>query len=1478
MGAAKSRSKGRRLWRGLLFLVASVSVIVITIGVLLLFPVVQTFIAQVVSQHFSERLGTTIRIERVEIRPFGDNRLHGVFVADLDGDTLLAAEELWLRTPAVSLSRERISLNKLELHAAHFHLTTPAGGTKSNLTLLLDRLGPGDTTSSGSDWRIVCRRIEVRDLHFTYDDHNVERIPYGVDFDHVDVRHAHLTARELRVAGDSILARLDSVSLVETSGLQLERLSGDAHISPRGIIVDSLRLRTPRSDIQGNMALRTDSFGDLSSFSTHVQMLVDLRPSRVEFADIALFAPDLQGMELLVQASGRVRGPLYEMKGRNLDIRVGDRTYFRGNAELSGLPDFANTFMMVDVDELLADPKDLALVPVPPFTSGAHLALPAEVQRLGPVHFSGNFTGFPSSFTTYGSVRTAAGDLRTDLTYERDTVSQVIALRGRVATEGFNVAQVLGDRTLGLVACDLRLSARGRDIPTTIAELDGAIDHISLGGRSVGGIVLNGRLERNLFNGRLTCHDPNLDLDFDGLADLRGPWPKVDFRSSVRRLDLRALQLIEGSGFSDLVFDVEAVGELAPDDLQGEVHLTDVQYCQDTLDIDIGDVSLRSWSENGEGRIGLASEALELQINGTILPTRLPDAVMSVLYSVFPALREKVVYPANDQHFTFEAQVGRAQPLLDLLVPGLEVAEGTIATGEFDSRYFDLRTEVTAPRLGYAGVRGVSVSIVLDKTIDMLTFRLRGADQMIGDSLAIGDLEVTGKAYQDEVLMNATWTSPDHSTNGKLHANALVVNDHRVEIDLLPSTLFLGRGDWVSDAVSHIVIDSSTISLDTLELSNGPQHVRLGGSIGKDTTLAMAFALKDVAMENLRPLLDGPSLHGTLSGSGRVHDLYRTPYLLSQLRIDSLAIEQHPVGDLLFQAAWNEAERAINVDGSMRRGQLQALDFHGRFNPGQEQELEIGLDLDRFDLRFLDPYLPEEISDIQGRVTGRIDITGTMATPVINGSALLEEAGLRIGYLNTFYHFTHRVDILPDMFTLDNVVLLDERGNKARLIGTIIHNGLRDWNFDVSGTMDRFMVLNTRVDDNDLFYGDAYATGDISVGGYLDNLEIVLNASTGKGTDIHFPLGASRDVGGISFVRFIAPGTLNDTIAEVLDLSGIRLDLNVQVTPDAALELIFDPTVGDIMRGRGKGDLSMTVTPSGEFSMKGDVEITEGDYLFTLRNLVNKRFTVEPGGRISWFGDPFDAILNIDAIYKLRAGLYDVMPAALRTEAHKKRVPVEVIMHLSQRLMNPDIAFDVRLPSVDEATRTQVQSALTTTDDLNKQVFSLVMLNRFLPNGTTAGSENTSGLGAGSATTGTELLSNQVSNWLSQVSNEFDLGVNWRAGDNLTQDEVELAVSTQILNDRLLLSTNVGVQYGAAGNQQNNLIGDFSAEYMLTQDGKVRLKAYSQSNDRNLNQVDQAPYTQGIGVGYREDFNDLSELWQKLRNIFRPDERDVRFD
>ncbi|MCB0766163.1 MAG: translocation/assembly module TamB [Flavobacteriales bacterium] len=1445
-------------------------------AVLLLWSPVQTRVVGWLSERASEELGTEVRIGRVAISLKGQLVLERLFVADLDADTLVSAASMRVKGLRIHPGAHLVSMSGFDLEDVRFRLRTPVGGTKSNLTLLLERLGESDTTSAGADWTIRCTRFNIEEMHFSFDNENVPRIPFGVDLEHVGVTHAHIAGRGLEVVGDSIVADLNRLRLVEQGGLEVTELSGRTAVSGKGIVIQDLRLRTPASAADGELRFITESWRDYNAFNEKVMMRADLDTAHVDFADIALFAPGLEGIKYPIDVSGRIRGTIADLKGRNMRIAFGQRSRFSGAAELSGLPDIMNTFMVLDIDELTTDPDDLSGLPVPPFTSGDKLALPAELYKLGRIGFSGNFTGFLRAFTAYGTTTTQLGVLNTDVSYDRDTLSNVFTIAGRVVTPGFDLGPLTGTSTLGPLAANLRLKASGLSFRTAKADLEGTFPMITVNGRSISGITANGRLERNLFNGALSVADEKLKLRFEGLADLRKKWPQVDFSAQVDHMDLRALGFVPTPGYNSLKMDITAAGRFSPDSLLGSLSARDISYCVGEVDHELGDITLRSGRGSGRNIVELDADFATARVEGLFQPTHLPALITNTVYSVFPSLGNEVDYRQAEQHFSFSVVARDADAVLALVMPKLRVASGTSFTGSFDSRAFDVDLSARIPWMEYGDLRLDSVDVMTEKTVDVLAFAVRSTRQTYRDSMWFVGSEVTGLAYQDEVELSAGWAGSNSGTNGRVDVQGQVRGLRSVDLDLLPSTLHLGRGNWHNKEVAHIVIDSSTVVVDTLTLENGGQQVAVSGLMTRDPGEALLFAMHDVDLVNFEPLMEGPSIAGKVSGDGRLYDLYGTPYLESYLCADSVRVEDKPVGDIRFHADWSEETGSVALSGELTRGPLKALDFVGRMQPKQENKLDVDLVFDHFDLTFIDPYLPEGISDIQGMVTGTVDVSGNLAEPLVNGVVDLQDAGLRIDYLNTLYTFSNEVKIAPDMFALDLVTVKDEEGNTGRIGGTILHNGLKDWNFNVWGTVRNLMVLNTTVADNSLYYGKAFANGDVEVSGSVDRLEISVDASTGPGTDIHFPVGGSTEVSDVGFVRFVSQDS-SATDEEEVDLTGIALDLNARVTPDAHFELIFDPTIGDVMAGRGQGDIEMTVSPTGEFRMRGQVEVTEGDYLFTLRNVVNKRFEVVPGGRIVWYGDPLDAQLDIQAQYRVRAPLYDIMFE--KNDAYKKRVPVDVVMQLRENLMNPEIGFEVRMPTVDDDIRTRVNSVLSTEQERNRQVFALIVLNRFVQPQSLAGSGTPGSGGNVVGTTGFELLSNQVSNWLSKLSDAFDLGVNYRPGDNITQDELEVAMSTQLFNERLLLTTNVGVSTGAQTSTNNSgLIGDFQLEYLLTPEGRLRAKAFSVSNDRNLNRSDQAPTTQGAGVAYREEFRNWDELWQKLKNNFRPASKDRVFD
>ena len=1451
-------------------------VVVLFLSVLLIYPAVQTGLATVLTNELQERTGLNMRVQRIEIRPFGPVHLHGVHIKDLHGDTLIHVDHLWVKGLRYDSGKKRIRARSLELDGGRFALRTEPGDTRSNLTLFLNELSSKDTTSATGPLVIECGVFKVHEMHFSFHDPNVPVLPFGVDLRHVDTRHVNVQGSGLNVVGDTIRAQLDQVGFMDRSGLVLERFSGGAMVGPAGIQVDDMVLRTTDSRLIGDVKLITNSLDDLSEFEELVELRIDLDSSLVDFADIAYFAPDIEGMRLPINVSGRFRGTIADLKARDLELSFGTRSRFQGDVDMTGLPDIQNTFMYIDAESFLTDASDLSRLPVPPFLAGGRLELPAEIERLGTIRFSGNFTGFVRSFTAFGKTRTDAGSLTTDISMDRNAANGRFAFRGSLTSDGFDLGKVLDTRTLGPITSNIRVDATGSDLSSLQGDLEGEIPLFTFNGSTITNIEVDGHLEKDLFDGALSCRDPKLDLLFDGTADLRGQWPVVNFTADLHHADLVALNIVEGEGFNSLNVRVNANADLDPDDYVGTVEVQGISYCDEDGDHELGDLFISREKVDGRSLLQLRSDAVDLDVRGKLLPTTLPDALASVLFSVFPALSNTVSYAHVDQDFDFELTTRDTREVFRLFVPDLVLSKDAHFAGHFNGRSFDLGLSATIPYVEYGVFSGESVEVVLDKTMDVLAFSFESARGGAGDSTFLSGVHVSGKGYQDELEIRTGWAGSSAGSEGDLFLSGEIKGPTTIELDLLPSRLFFGRGTWSNRNVAHFHVDTTSVLVSGLELQNEGQMIRLEGHVSDDPSLPLVFDLAGVRMENLHPLLGGPVLHGSLEGDGRVFGLLGKPVLLSYLCVDSFAVQDKPVGDLLFAAAWNEQQRFIDVNGNVSRGSVKALDFNGKITPGAEQELDLRLFLDRFDLAFLEPYMPEGLSDVGGRVSGSLTLDGRFDDPRINGRLDMTDAGIRVDYLGMRYTFSHEVIVRPDMFAMDFVKISDPEGNTATAIVTVIHEGLTNWNYNISVVMDGLMCLNTTSEDNSLFFGKAYADGDLEIGGRSGHLEITVDANSAPGTDIAFPLGGSTEISSIDYVRFFSYAVDSADAEHDLDLSGVQLDMNVHVTPEARFQLIFDPTVGDIMSGNATGDIKLTVTPSGEFAMQGGLEVVSGEYLFTLRNILNKRFDLVPGGRITWYGDPLNAQLDMSAIYRLRAPLYNVMVED--NDVYRKRVPVEVNMNLTDRLVNPGISYSVRLPTVDEDVRSRLNSILSTPQELNTQVFSLIVLNNFSPpqDASTQGQGLNSGTFA--STTGSELLSNQVSNWLSSLSNDLDLGLNYRPGDEVSQDEVELAVSTQLLNSRLILNTTVGVQYGAQSTtSQNTLIGDFQVEYLMTPDGKFRLKAYNISNDQNLNQADQAQYTQGVGVGYREDFNDFGELWQKVKNIFRSDEKDRLF-
>ncbi|MGI8891918.1 MAG: translocation/assembly module TamB domain-containing protein, partial [Bacteroidia bacterium] len=605
-------------------------------------------------------------------------------------------------------------------------------------------------------------------------------------------------------------------------------------------------------------------------------------------------------------------------------------------------------------------------------------------------------------------------------------------------------------------------------------------------------------------------------------------------------------------------------------------------------------------------------------------------------------------------------------------------------------------------------------------------------------------------------------------------------------------------------------------------------------------------------LNNLKPILSaaGIDISGIVNGQAEIASAFKQFKVNADITVDNFTFTGDTLGTLIITTAFDNKAEVVDATIAVIQSTIKNIEIKGKYYINRkENNLDFDVDITKLYMTIFQPYVKGTFTDIRGVLSADLKVEGTLANPQITGTALLQKTSFIMDFLQTKYTFTHDVIFTKEYIGFNNLILNDAYGNQSVATGRIYHKNFKKERVDITIAADRFHVLNTKPLDNSLFYGTGFTTGVLNVSGTFANLILDVSARTERGTQIHIPLSNPEEIYTSSFIRFVQKETTQvNPQVYVADLSGVQLSLDLEVTPDAEIQLIFDDKIGDILRGTGNADIRMGIDFLGDFKMYGMYTVESGDYLFTLQNVINKRFRLEQGGTITWNGNPYDADVDLFAVYRARAALQDLFG---ETDSVSRRVPVNIRMHLTEKLMNPSVAFNIDVPNSDPTFESQMRNVINSDQEMNRQVFSLLVMNRFAP---PAGFSTS--YSAGAAANISELLSNQVSNWLAQAVPNLNLGVNYRAGDAISSEELEVLLSTELFNERIVIDGNVGV---AKDQYTSNIVGDFTVEYKVSPDGRFRVKAFNRSNSLNLLN-ERAPYTQGVGVFYREEFDSLKEL------------------
>jgi hypothetical protein len=1102
------------------------------------------------------------------------------------------------------------------------------------------------------------------------------------------------------------------------------------------------------------------------------------------------------------------------------------------------------------------------------------------------IAIQGSFEGVYNDFYAGAFFKSDLGAIETDLKLKRNDITEIIEYDGKLIAHDFEFGEIIETQEyFGKLNLNAQVTGQGISKETIHLRIDGMIDSLDFQDNNYNSIIVRGDLYKQQFRGQLVIDDEFINLDFSGLADFTNSPARFDFITKINDARPGLLNISDRdleSNLSTRIYAKLTASDI--DDLTGTIDLKNTSYYENSTNYYLEKFKVKIKQEEDSSKsILIESDMVDAYASGLINLSSVGSAIQSQIYKHMTKLGSVKEQEIKDQNFDFRVNLKNIEPITHLFIPQLKLARNTKLKGKINSISDSSSIELQSNKVYYSNVRFEDIHINSYLSNESGNLHL-SCDSIIvkdikeGDSLRVGlqGFNTFGSIKNDTANYAFSWDLIDHKQKGTGTFEGYVdLHEYpKSKIDITYSNIFINDSVWKIGMNQPFIIDSGNYFLDSLLIHGGGQELIANGIISHNIydSLDLDFKNLDVSQLDLLLNIKGLDIDGLLNGEVTITDIYQHPNFIANLEVNKLYFNKVKLGDAFIRSRWNDTLQMLKLQSDIiytgNVGSRDILHAKGKYYPlNAYNNIDLDIETNKVDISVLEPFFEGLVSNMKGKGSGKVHLGGSTSEPKLTGSIDLIRSGFTVDYLNTFYSFANEVVFTDKYIGLENMELFDTTGNMALCNGKIFHNSFKDFFIDITIEPHDFNALNTNITHNDMFYGEAYASGLVTIKGPLSDIVMDVDVQSKKGTEVFIPVTYATDVSDNDFITFV---TKSDSIIEPELISfenetGFSMNLKVGVDQNANVEIILPYQMGKI-KGNGEGDVMMNMDSEGEFSLFGDYNINSGSFQLVIQNMLRRNFNIQEGGLISWKGDPFDADINLQAIYQVRTNLGGLPGIAESADSPEyegladKRVDVQCVINLKNKLFNPTIDFSIDLPNADQETKDKVFRVFDTTNiaEVNKQIISLLALGSFV-------APSVDNLASNSIdATSAQMLSNTLNNWLSTISNDFDIGINYRPGDNLSAEELDVALRTQLFDDRVTIDGNFGVKNSQTADGASNIVGDVNVEYKITQDGRFKVRAFNRTNDLDLIN-NEAPYTQGLGVFYKREFDSFRDLyWYKL--------------
>jgi len=1435
---------------------------------LLLNPSVQDFTGERVAQFLSVQWRTKVVLSGFKYQPLRSFSIEQLYIEDHNGDTLLLVNDLELQLGNIRIIRQQIDITHLHLGSIDARLLRKEYETDFNFKFLVDYFAadPSDTLQQPvSPIRFRLGALSLGKSQLRFENGSRQQPADRFDPRHFELQDLQLSLSDIYGSIDSSSVRLSALQFTEKTGFSVEKASFLLVSLPDQLRLDELTLNSEQSELAGALALYFGSYQDFSDFNNRVRMQLQLSRLALTPRDMRYFLGEATPL-LPVQASGTVSGRLSNLRSRDLVLEIGNSSYISGQVNITGLPAYQNALYDIRLRDAYLDRAEVEV-------AFPNIQFPEQISGLNYLQISGEVFGYPQDFVATGAFGTNLGTAQSDLNIKLKGPQSTYT--GQLALQQVDLRALTGDSTLGMVTLSSSIKGKGNRWENFESQLNGNIQQLDYRNYSYQNASIDGYLDRQTFTGKLVSLDSNANFSFYGLADLGASPPFFNFVAEVNALNLHNLQLTTDSLSIQGFMEICAEG-LDIDSIVGELNFRQLSMQLNGRPLDIEEMNVVSAiDQDQQRRLNFQSPIGSVFLTGDFSIKGLPATLDHYLHHYVQRSVQRP-HPEEDQNFELNLNIEQAQVLSDFLAPG-RFDVGTMRGHAYFNTVknsADLDFQLGNFRAGSTRVSNINAfgssnndSLFMDLYADslwsgttLLAQQLVFENSMSRDTLHFG-LRALGEGPTNELQLDGF---VDFSTD-------------TIGLAFLPSYLQVFDNRWNLEQAGIIQIIDSTVRVPAFGFRQAGQSVFLAGNISPRRTDTLSLVMTDVDLEQLNPLLAAAdlSIEGYANVRLEANSVLRKAAVFGGIVLEGFVLDGQPLGDLTIQSKYSVDRQVADVHAELvQLGDTLIYVFGTLGNLEGNQSLDLWAQLRHSPIHPLEHILKPIFDDISGRATADISLKGDFRAPELRGQIDLENARLRVAFLNQYFNVNKRVILEPGSINFLQAQITDDNQGSGQLSGRITHERFRKTKLDLQLTAKELMVLNTEPNFQDAYFGTGKLTGTASFVGPTTLVDIQVRGTTDRGTSFSIPLDAQANRQDLDFITFIDKNAKEEVAEEVpvFNVIGVNFGMDLQVTPEAEISILLDRVAGDIIRGRGTAAIEFDINPQGVISMVGDYRFSSGDYTFTLANIPSKRFRINEGSTIQWTGDPYNATINLVAVYRQRASVTALLTEGQLSGRTRTQLNVDTYLKLTGSLLKPTVNFEIRLPTINENEASdplvaRIQNINNNEQELNNQVLALLVAGQFFPSDQIAAASLLGSTGANSLT---EVLSNQLNSLLSQMFDNVNIGINYRSSNlgsvaDASRNDITVALNTTLFNDRVVIDGNVG-------NNVNNLAattpgaqaiaGEVVVEYLMTPNGNIRLKAFNKLDDRVLVNRESS-YRQGVGISYTENYDTFDELLER---------------